>query len=79
MLIVNTSVSGAFSQLHHSPFLTNRITFADVHPAPHKNLNPLADDGRRYSLHSSYVQDFPPPFLTPHYLNYVAEQSSLPV
>jgi len=35
MLIVNTSVEGAFSQLHHSPFLTKRITFADVpHPPP---------------------------------------------
>lgn len=30
MLIVNTSVSGAFYQLHHSPFLTKQITFADV-------------------------------------------------
>ena len=30
MLIVNTSVGGAFDQLHHSPFLTQRITFADV-------------------------------------------------
>jgi hypothetical protein len=32
MLIVNTSVSGAFYQLHHSPFLTKQITFADVIP-----------------------------------------------
>ena len=30
MLIVNTSVAGAFDQLHHSPFLTKYITFADV-------------------------------------------------
>ena len=33
MLIVNTSVDGAFEQLHHSPFLTKRITFADVQPS----------------------------------------------
>ena len=32
MLIVNTSVDGAFSALHHSDFLArnNRITFADT-------------------------------------------------
>ena len=71
MLIVNTSVSGAFSQLHHSPFLTDRITFADV-PASQEVLT----YSRRYSQLSFSVQASHQ--LSPNRLlqNFPVEQSS---
>lgn len=52
MLVVNTSVAGAFGQLHHSPFLTDRITFSDVPPFPSKSTKHELTD-------AEYISKFP--------------------
>ena len=53
MLIVNTSISGAFNQLHHSLFLTKQITFADVLP-----VNTKVTYSRLFSPHFFSALDF---------------------
>ena len=74
MLIVNTSVSGAFNQLHHSPFLTKYITFADVPPLTRIIVTLV----RQYFLHFFSVQDFQRQFQSHHFQNYVVEQFFYP-
>jgi hypothetical protein len=72
MLIVNTSVEGAFAQLHHSPFLTQQITFADVPLFP----MPFLTKYRQFSPHFSSAQDSQHPSQNRPSRNYVVEQYS---